>query len=384
MAQKYRNRIITVSFLSVLGGMSLLSVFVPERGFSPSENRYLQKKPVFTVEGLVDGSYGTEYEDYLSDQFPDRNAWIGIKVRAELAQGRHDVNGVYFGREDYLIEKFDTEDVEGEQLDQNLAYVEGFVKAAADRLGEDRVRVMLVPSSSQVMKEELPFLAAPYDQSQVTDRLKASLGAGAVVPVEEMLTDHNQEEIYYKTDHHWTALGAYYGYRAWAESMGIEPWGPEAYEVKTVSRDFLGTVYSKVNVSHKPDTIELYLPVSKPDYLVYYDGAEETAPMYTYKALEKKDKYSVYLDGNHGLTRIVNPQPADGAGRRLLIVKDSFANSFAPFAVNHYEETYLIDLRYFNLDVQSFMEEQKITDVLFLYQIPGFAGEKTVKKLLSH
>lgn len=380
MAHKYRNRIITISFLSVLGGMSLFSGFVPERGFSPSENRYLQKKPEFTVEGLLDGSYGTAYEDYLSDQFPARNAWIGIKVRAELAQGRHDVNGVYFGRNDYLIEKFDTEDVEGEQLDQNLAYLEGFVRAAARRLGENRVRVMLVPSSSQVLKEELPFLAAPYDQSQVTDRLEASLGAAAVVPVEKMLTDHNQEEIYYKTDHHWTALGAFYGYRAWAASMGLEPWEPEAYDVQTVSRDFLGTVYSKVNVSHKPDTIQLYLPVSKPAYEVYYDGAKEAAPMYTYKALEKKDQYSVYLDGNHGLTKIINPNQA--AGRKLLIVKDSFANSFAPLAVNHYEETYMIDLRYFNLDVLSFMEEQGITDVLLLYQIPGFAGEKTVKKLL--
>lgn len=379
-----RNKIITISFLGVLAGTSLLSAAVRPRGFSPSENRYLQKKPEFTVEGLVDGSYGTKYEKYLSDQFPGRNTWIGIKVGAELIQGRRDVNQVYFGRDDYLIEKFDLEDVEGGLLNKNLERLKAFASDAGERLGQNRVRVMLVPSASQVMNDKLPFLAAPYDQSKVSDRLKEAVGVNAVVPVEDMMTAHNQQQLYYRTDHHWTALGAYYGYRVWAESMEMEPWEPEMFEIQTVSREFLGTVYSKVNVPHKPDSIERYLPKSQPAYEVYYDGAEEPEPMYNLKSLDGKDKYTIYMDGNHGLTEVKNPEAAKQTDRKLLIIKDSFANSFAPFAVNHYGETYMVDLRYFNMDVQLFMEEKEITDVLVLYQIPGLAKEKTLSKIIRN
>ncbi len=410
MNRNNRNKQIVISFVSFLACASMMSIMMPQKGFSATENRYLKKRPAFTVKGLLDGSFGTDYETALSDQFPARDAWIGIKVMAERAQGRRDVNGVYFGKDDYLIEKFDREDIEGEQLDRNLETVAAFVQKAEETLGKDRVRVMMVPTASQVLTDRLPFLAAPYDQSRVTERL-GELLAGAsggmaaeerfemradktsglarqeemafLVSVEEMLAEHRQENIYYKTDHHWTVLGAYYGYRAWAESVGITPWEQEAFTIQTVSDEFLGTVSSKVNLPQKPDSIELYLPKTEQGYEVCYDGDAKPSPMYAYQALEGKDKYAVYLDGNHGLTKIYCPAAAqgDGAGRKLLLIKDSFAHSFVPFAANHFEETYMIDLRYFNLSPQTFLEEKGITDVLILYQIPGFAGEKTVSKL---
>lgn len=406
MNRKNRNKQIVSSFVGFLVSAAILSMLMPQKGFSETENRYLKKRPSFTMKGLLDGSFGTDYETYLSDQFPGRDAWIGMKVMAERARGRRDVNGVYFGKDDYLIEKFDSEDIEGEQLEQNLERLSSFALYAKDILGEDRVRVMLVPSASQILTNQLPFLASPYDQSQVTKRLGELLednmsametrGLGGaedeeiadagmqrmVVPVEAMLTAYRQEDIYYKTDHHWTALGAYYGYRAWAESVGVIPWEPEAFSIQTVSDEFLGTVYSKVNLPQKPDSIRLYLPKTEPEYQVFYDGAAEAEPMYSYEALEGKDKYAVYMDGNHGLTKIQNPNVEKGGkGRKLLIIKDSFAHSFAPFVVNHFEETYMVDLRYFNLSLRNFMEENGMTDVLVLYQIPGFSREKTVSKL---
>lgn len=406
MNRKNRNKQIVSSFVGFLVSAAILSMLMPQKGFSETENRYLKKRPSFTMKGLLDGSFGTDYETYLSDQFPGRDAWIGMKVMAERARGRRDVNGVYFGKDDYLIEKFDSEDIEGEQLEQNLERLSSFALYAKDILGEDRVRVMLVPSASQILTNQLPFLASPYDQSQVTKRLGELLednmsametrGLGGaedeeiadagmqrmVVPVEAMLAAHRPEDIYYKTDHHWTALGAYYGYRAWAESVEVIPWEPEAFSIQTVSDEFLGTVYSKVNLPQKPDSIRLYLPKTEPEYQVFYDGAAEAEPMYSYEALEGKDKYAVYMDGNHGLTKIQNPNVEKGGkGRKLLIIKDSFAHSFAPFVVNHFEETYMVDLRYFNLSLRNFMEENGMTDVLVLYQIPGFSREKTVSKL---
>ena len=120
-------------------------------------------------------------------------------------------------------------------------------------------------------------------------------------------------------------------------------------------------------------------------YEAEYDGTGIwTQGLYQYGALKTKDQYSVFLDGNHGLTRIRNLTEANAGerkGKKLLIVKDSYAHSFAPFAVNHFEETLMVDLRYFNLDVEAFAREESVTDILVLYRIPGFAVEKTVSKL---
>ena len=117
-------------------------------------------------------------------------------------------------------------------------------------------------------------------------------------------------------------------------------------------------------------------------YQVSYDGLPKVYDsLYNLKALEGKDKYAVYLDGNHGLT-VINRESAEPAGRCLLIVKDSFAHSFVPFAANHFDTVYMVDLRYFNMGIDGFMEENGVTDLLVLYQIPGFSTETTVSKLL--
>lgn len=374
-----QKHITTACFLGFLAIVSIGSIFKPQEAFSQSENRYLQKKPEFTIEGLLDGSYGTKYEAYLGDQFPLRDSWIGVKVLAERLQGKKDVNGVYFGKDDYLIEKFDREEIEGEVLTRNLERLETFSKWAMETLGEERVRVMMVPSASEVLKEKLPLLATPYDQSLVTDEVAGRLGDSVVVPIEETLKAHGDESIYYKTDHHWTALGAYYAYEAWARSLKLEPWKASEFDIRTISEDFLGTIYSKVNVPHKPDSIQLYLPKIPIAYEVYYDGSDMPSKMYSEKALKGKDKYSVYMDGNHGLTEVRNPQAA--GERKLLIIKDSFAHSFAPLAINHFSETYMIDLRYFNQNPGQFMKEKGITDLLVLYQIPGFSTEESISKL---
>lgn len=384
---KSGSRLITGVFLVFLLGVSAAGIFWPEKGFSQSENRYLQKKPEFSLQSLVDGSYGKAYEAYLGDQFPMRDQWVGLKVRAEQAQLRQDVNGVYLAKDGYLIEKFEREDLEGGQLDKNMDAVAKFASRMEMELGQNRVRVMMVPSASQILMDKLPRFAAPYDQESIIRNMEEKLleeGAGKemMVPVLSWLGSHNEEDIFYRTDHHWTAKGAYYGYQAWAQSMGMEPWGKDRFTVETVSENFLGTVYSKVNVTTRPDSIQLFLPKEEQKYQVTYDGLPKVYDsLYSLKALEGKDQYAVYLDGNHGLTVIQN-QSLQNSERKLLIVKDSFAHSFAPFAANHFETVYMVDLRYFNAGIEGFLKENGVTDLLILYQIPGFSTETTVSKLL--
>lgn len=383
MNDKTRGKILTGIFLIFLCGMGLIGISSPSKVFSASENRYLNQKPDFSWKTLLSGKFGRDYETYLSDQFPVRDHWISIKVLAERMQFKQDVNGVYFGKNGYLIEKFDSEDLIGDQLEKNLNWLSSFTREMQDFMGEDHVRVMLVPSASEVITDKLPPFAAPFQQSQMIEDLSKQFGENTVVPVNKKLSIHREEPIYYKTDHHWTALGAYYGYQSWAESIGMAPWKQEAFNIRQVSSNFYGTIHSKLNRKTDPDTIELYLPKEESDYLVYYDGGKEPAnSLYQLKALEGKDQYAVYLDGNHGLTEIVNQNiEPDGEQSKLLVIKDSFANSFAPFAANHFRTTYLVDLRYFNLDITQFVKENGITDILLLYQIPGFAKEKTISKL---
>lgn len=383
MKEKKIHELNILIFLGFLFSCFIIQIITPQKTFSESENRYLQKRPKFTLQKLVNGKFAKEYDSYMSDQFPGRNQWVMVKVLAERFQGKRDVNDVYFGSGQYLIEKLDIEDLVNEQLEKNLSAVTGFTKKMEEQVGSGHIKIMIVPGASQVMSDRLPAFAAPYNQSNITERLKLMVGADKVVPVEQALQQHHKEPLYYKTDHHWTSLGAFYGYQAWADEADLTPWSRESFEVVTVSQDFLGTVYSKLNVPHKPDSMEVFRPLESTFYRVFYDGInQEYNQLYNYDALAGKDKYSLYLDGNHGLVEIRNEEKGPAVQeKRLLIIRDSFAHTFAPFAVNHFEVTYLIDLRYFNLSTADFIRENKITDLLILYQIPSLAKEQIAGSL---
>lgn len=392
------DRAMTWMFAGFLGVVCLTGIVKPQKSFSESENRYLQTRPQFTVTTLLDGSFGKKYEKYLSDQFPGRENWVGAKVMAERLRLKEDVNGVYFGKNGYLIEKFDAEAIEGDQLERNLDKLAAFTVNVANDLGNDRVRVMLVPSASQVMTDHLPVLAAPYDQEKVigqfTEKMDAMIrqpGTGdeegaipqVVVPVADALKNHAEEALYYKTDHHWTAEGAYQGYKAWAGSTGLEAWEKDDFEIREATSEFHGTIYSKLNIPWEYDSIETWIPKVHQAYRVSFDGeAKEYQSLYFEEALKGKDKYAVYLDGNHSITKIENESvPGEQKDKKLLIIKDSYAHSFAVFAANHFGTVYMADLRYLNVNLKEWMAQERITDVLVLYQIPGFAKEKTVSKL---
>lgn len=386
MKRQIYRRILALGFPALLIGVGLWGAVLPPKGFSESENRYLQKKPEFRWDVMLDGSFGEKYEAYLSDQFPGRDGLVAVKTLTERMIGRADTNGVYFGKDGYLIEKYDKEDIDSKLLERNLKTLAGALKRMEAAYGTGHVRVMLVPGASQILKEKLPLFAEPYDEGEMTAELKKEWDClELTVPAERELWNHRDEAVYYRTDHHWTSLGAYYGYAAWMESMGMEPWGEEQFDISVVSFGFLGTLQAKVQGNRKPDEIALYLPKEAVSYQVEYDGSGEwNEGIYNLDALETRDQYSVFLDGNHGLTRIRNLTEAgreERQGKKLLIIKDSYAHSFAPFAVNHFEETLMVDLRYFNAEVEAFAAEEGVTDILVLYRAVGFAGERTVSKM---
>ena len=148
--------VLTGLFCAFLGCGALASVFMPKKSFSETENRYLAQMPSLTWQSLKSGAFGTEYETYLSDQFPFRDQWIGIKTTAEQLQQKKEINGVWLGRDHYLIETFYQEDLDPELSGKNLDRLCQFVSTQESLMGKDHVRVMLVPSSSEIMTEVFP------------------------------------------------------------------------------------------------------------------------------------------------------------------------------------------------------------------------------------
>ena len=368
----------TIIFGVLIFGLTIASMLTPEKGFSESENRVLEGKPKFSLESLFDGTFISKYETYVTDQFVLRDTWIGIKTYTELAMLKKDINGVYFGKDDYLIEKIDNSDIDFEQLAKNEKRLIDFMKKYEALLGQDHVYSMIVPTAYKILSEKLPPYATGFNQGEFLDRLSNTIGDN-FIDLRPTLNAHESEYIFYKTDHHWTTLGAYYAYVEWANRIGVTPMSQEEFEIKEVADDFLGTIYSKINIPVSPDTMFIY--DSKNNYEVEYnmDGNIKNT-LYEVSHLDTKDKYAVYLNGNNPVVKITSEVKN---GKTLLIIKDSYGHCFAPFAVNHFETVYMVDLRYLNMPMSRFIDTYKVTDVLVLYNTNGYVKDKNLGNLIK-
>ena len=168
------------------------------------------------------------------------------------------------------------------------------------------------------------------------------------VDVMEELIRHNAEYLYYRTDHHWTALGAYYAYRVFAEQKGIQPHELSEFE-KREYPGFLGTFYAYSNQSaalgDHPDTVEAYIPMGTNDAEIQQ---AEGGTLQWFVVSDVSDygegaKYSCFIGGDNPFTRITNPQIQDGSS--CVVVKESYGNAFVPWLVDHYQNVYVVDYR---------------------------------------
>jgi hypothetical protein len=359
----------------------LWNLLTPMKVFSANENRYLAKFPMFTMEDFVSGEYMKDMDEFINDQFVLRDQWIGVKVFLERALLKREINSVFFAKDEYLIENHKETDVKKDLAKKNKEVLREFMERCGALLGEDRMKVMLVPTASEILKDKLSLFAAGngYDQFSYIDEVKEELGEKAFLDIRETLLDHREEYISYRTDHHWTSLGAYYAYVQWAKEMGMETYSEMDFQKALVTDDFYGTLHSKVNVKVKPDEIYIYKLKNPLDYKITYNMEVSGTSLYDYSKLSGKDKYSVFMGGNNALVEV---ETKNQTGRKLLVIKDSFAHTFVPFAVNHYDTTYMVDLRYYNGSLSDLMEEKGITDVLVLYNVMGFVKDVVVEKLL--
>lgn len=365
------KRLPGVIFMVLLLGLAGKEALSHQRTYSPVEKRELQTRPEISITKVLDGRFQKKYESYLRDQFPGRDHWVSFQTDMELFMGKNEIHNVYIGKNHYLLEHYTEKEFDPQQISKNLQALEKFVgktKQNAD------VHVMMVPTKSWVLREKLPAFAPHYKEQKFYDALQQKLEKEDVlISVEPVLDAHKEEEIYYRTDHHWTTLGAWYAYEQYTKAVGGDLQRAQGKKkFRCISKDFYGTTYAKINYARQADKIEIYEPADKLR-VVYNMGERKTKTLYDFSFLKTADQYSVFTGGNQAVLEITG---GIKNGKTLLLIKDSFANSILPFLAEDYEKLVVVDLRQLNVSGDRLLEMFSPTDILILYNSAQFAQDK--------
>ena len=352
-------------FSAFLAGVLLLSLILPDKAFSDLENRYLQKVPVLSLDSLANGEFMADAEDYTSDHIVGRDFWVALKTWCERLSGKQENNCSYFGKDDTLINRVDVPDMD--ELANKIGYVNKLV-------GNVSVPVYfgLIPSAADIWADRLPAGAPTADEQAIIKEMYGLTDA-QTIDFRSLLAAHADEALYYRTDHHWTSLGAYYGYVALMQAMGLEPVSLEQYTQTTVSKDFYGTIFSTSGVRWvAPDSIDIYVPGDKVTVTNYFDANPTAGSLYVDSKLSIKDKYTYFLGGNQPLC-VIKSQNTDAP--KVLVIRDSYTDSLAPFLSESFSEVHLYDLRYNRNSVKEYVEANGIDQVVVMYSISNFATD---------
>lgn len=373
-----------VLFCTFITGFAVAFYIVPQKEYSVMENRSLETRPVLHLEDLLNGDYQEHYETYLNDQMLFRDGWTGLAAAMERFAGKKDVNGVYIGKNGYLLEKYSESDFDDAQVEENIAVLSSFLNDAVESYGKEHVTCLLIPDKASAMLDQLPDYASAGTQKDglvIAELGKQLQEPGILIDVGSTLRRHQDEYIYYRTDHHWTTLGAYYAYCAWAEKTGHTALNLEDYDREVIFDDFYGTTYNKAHIKVPADCVELFHSQNENGVIVDEDdGAASFGSFYfPEEAAKGFNRYNVFFSKNTARIHITTKAQTK---RNLLLVKDSFANCFVPFLAGDYGEIWMADCRYGKENVRDFLAgHEEITDVLVMYSVKKFMQDTNLGAL---
>ena len=357
----------------------IINFLVPDRGFSQKENRVLASRPAISVSQLTSGKFADGYETYVNDQFFLRDWWITLRATAQRILGNTEENGVFLGKSGYLMEDFTAPSQE--RLNRTVNAMTDF----AARHSDLPQYALIAPNAVNILSDKLPALAAATDQNPYLDATAAALEKAGVtfVDVRDTLSQHKDDGIYYHTDHHWTTQGAYFAYMQLAKVLGIDS-SSISYDKLPVSMSFQGTLSAKSGFrASEKEEMDVFLPRddSVPSSVVnYVDEQKKSASFYDTEKLETRDKYALFFGGNHAQIKISTPTETDNT---LLVLKDSYANSFIPFLAQHYRKIIMIDPRYYFGDLEQLMQVENVQEILYLYNANTFFTDTSLELALT-
>lgn len=364
---------LTIVFSAFLLSIAILSVIIPDRELSEWENRYLTKAPEVRIADIADGSFMTKYENYINDQMPFRDGFIKLKASIEAVFLKIENNSVARGKDSYLFTKSESKT---DVFDKNISIISEFIKNT-----DNDVTVAIAPNAAGILTKKVPKgMIIPNQKEKLSELMddKSLLSGARVVDLSCVLLTHEDEYIYYKTDHHWTTLGAYYAY----EAISDDPLDLSVLS-KGEKGGFLGTLYAKYKgLFVKPDVITYYdIPIRS---FVTDDTLRNS--LLDIEKLSVFDKYGMFLYGNFGKSEIVSDESIlseEGKGKKLIIFKDSYANCLIPFLTHDYEYITLIDLRYYKDSVKELVENNKDADILFINNFDFLNEDNHFYKLMK-
>lgn len=362
---------IAVVFVAFIGIFAILFWVMPKSDYSPKEKRYLQSFPEISATSLTDGTFEEKFENYINDHMVMRDTFMGINSYSNLLVLNNGNDGVYKCKNGYLINKPST----NERLDLNLAIVADFQKKT-----DIDTSIMIVPSTGYIMDNVLPNIHETYNDDKYYNTISKSCSENNLTFIDLRNTfkaNKNTHQIYYKTDHHWTTMGAYIAYNQLCAKWNLTPATKSQFNVEQYS-DFLGTTYNTSGFwLNQGDTLEIWdNENNKSTCSITANGiTTRYNTMYFKDQLKGNDKYSVFLNGNNPVTTIKNPDCNNK--EKLLVIKDSFSHCLAPFLSENFSEVTLVDMRYYKKVVsEEICSKTKFSKVLICMGMDNFLEDK--------
>ena len=362
-----------------LPAILLINIILPDRSFSEKENRVLSSFPALSVSALSSGRAASQMDNYVNDQFFLRDFWVTMKADVDRLMGKVKLNGVYLGKSGYLMESFTV------PSDKFMEGISNALTSFAASHPDLTQYMLLAPTSVNILRSHLPAAAQEADQNLYIDAIKNTVESAGMsfIDVRDTFYNHIDEPLYYKTDHHWTTQGAYYAYLASAATMHLET-TLVTYEKLPASKSFQGTLSAKSGFrSNAIEELDVFLPKANTGYhsiVNYVDEREKVASFYASEKLSTRDKYGMFLNGNHAKIRI---NTAEADSRTLLILKDSYANCYIPFLSANFSEIIVIDPRYFYGSLDDLIAAEGVEEILYCYNANTFFTDNSLELLLS-
>lgn len=357
------NRITAVIVFTFIVSFLVLTVFREKGTESYQENRRLAELPEFKFSAIMDGSYTDKLGEYFSDHFAGRSYWISASGIVKANMGEGIVNDV-FVTEDMLLGLYQTPvDSYNEFASDVNMYAENY---------DGTVYFAVIPTSAGVYSDRLPEYLSNNGEKQKIDTLYNSVDNSIrKIDAYNILKMLNDNYIYYRNDSKWTSYGAFCVYRTVIQKLGFLPSAYDKYTIEHVTGDFRGNLYNKSQYSEvKADILDVY---------TYRDGAEVTectgynndGTSYTKQLYDKSyistnDMYNMYLGEDAPLVRI---KTSVNNERKLLVIKDSYADCFIPFLTQHYSEIAVISPDCIESGISNFVNPNDYEQTLILFGI---------------
>ena len=391
-----------------LVAISLLFVFGPKEKISLSEKRSLATLPALTWDSYISGAFSKGMQGYINDHFPFRaqavrltevfryNLGFQLQNQEKIVvvgnpkkvQAPEDSNLDSAAQKAYLegFEEFDAGSVlilNGKIYTTNSGdpsispYFAKMLNVYADSLrGKARVFSAVAPLSSAYIPLRSYERYAQRNEATL-QAIQTNLNPGVYfADVMGEMNQHYNDYLWYGSDHHWTGLGAYYGYVAFCKAAGITPVPLSSMEKKE-RKGFLGTLYELTrdqSVRDNPDRVETYIPPGIETKAVYYNAYDFKYPQLS-KVFCNSPNYSTFICGDTPLMKITTNVKN---GKKIAVVKNSMGNAFVVYLISHYEQIYVVDFRYSKHNLLKIMKDAQVNDLVFAVGLYAAVSRGTI------